>query len=287
MNHQKMRKNNSKKTSKIDPKNEDVSVVDESGAQNTNNTGRRLCNPTENGVRDPNLAVRTGKRFGINATGFQGINCKSAIYFNHKNNAVNFSINLCEYSLYRFKNPIIIKKVSDAINDPMLLETNVRLKLLLPEITKKEYNSLFDYKNNLDYKKLKSLCRKYKINFYKINRVRKEILIKNLYDKKLIELIQNERKLNLILDNAQIHKAEVTRIVADILNINLVYLPVYSPFLNPIEKVWADIKREFYMEYYGSVNEIIEVFEKEFYERADNTSYFEKGGIKYFDTIFW
>ena len=47
----------------------------------------------------------------------------------------------------------------------MLLETNVKLKLLLPKITKKEYNSLFDYKNNLDYKKLKSLCRKYKINF--------------------------------------------------------------------------------------------------------------------------
>ena len=38
MNHQKMHKNNSKKTSKIDPKNEDVSVVDESRAQNTNNT---------------------------------------------------------------------------------------------------------------------------------------------------------------------------------------------------------------------------------------------------------
>ena len=119
------------------------------------------------------------------------------------------------------------------------------------------------------------------------NRVRKEILIKNLYDKKLIELIQNERKLNLILDNAQIHKAEVTRIVADILNINLVYLPIYSPFLNPIEKVWADIKREFYMEYYESINDIIEVFEKEFYERVNNTSYFEKWGIKYFDTIFW
>ena len=34
-------------------------------------------------------------------------------------------------------------------------------------------------------------------------------------------------------------------------------------------------------------NEIIEVFEKEFYERVDNTSYFEKWGIKYFETIFW
>ena len=43
-------------------------------------------------------------------------------------------------------------------------------------------------------------------------------------DKHTIELIQNERKLNLILDNAQIHKAEVTRIVADILNINFFLL---------------------------------------------------------------
>lgn len=169
----------------------------------------------------------------------------------------------------------------------MLTETNVKLKLLLPEITKKEYDALFDYKNNLNYKKLKSLCTKYKVNYFKINRVRKEILIKNLYDKKLIELIQNERRLNLILDNAQIHKAEVTRIVADILNIDLVHLPVYSPFLSPIEKLWSDIKRELYKEYYESVNDIIEVFEREFYERVDNTSYFENWAIKFFDIIFW
>ena len=33
----------------------------------------RLCNSTKNGNKDPNLAVRTGERFGINAIGFQGI----------------------------------------------------------------------------------------------------------------------------------------------------------------------------------------------------------------------
>lgn len=60
-----------------------------------------------------------------------------------------------------------------------------------------------------------------------------------------MNMIQNERRLNLIMDNAQIHKAQITRIIAEILNINIIYLPPYSPFLNPIEKVWADIKREF------------------------------------------
>ena len=282
-----MQKNNLKKTSKIDLENEDTAVLDESRAQNEPNTGRRLCNPTIDGVRDPNLATRTGKRFGINATGIQGINCKSAIYFNHRNNAVNFSINLCEYSTLRFKNPIIIKKVSNAINDPDLDETNIKLKFLLPVITKKEHKALIDEKGNINFKKLKSLCKKYKINYYKINKIRKEILIKNLSDKKLIEMIKNERKLNLIMDNAQIHKAEVTKIVADILNINIIYLPVYSPFLNPIEKVWADIKRELYKEYYKSVEDIIKIFRSEFYKIVDNKSYTENWLNKFFDINSW
>ena len=65
-------------------KNEDIIVSDESRCQNTPNTSRRLCNSTKKGNKDPNLAIRTGERFGINAIGFQGINCCSKIYFNHK-----------------------------------------------------------------------------------------------------------------------------------------------------------------------------------------------------------
>ena len=48
------------------------------------------------------------------------------------------------------------------------------------------------------------------------------------------------------MNNARIHKAKITKIVADILNINLIFLPPYCPFLNPIEKVWRDVKREIY-----------------------------------------
>lgn len=154
-------------------------------------------------------------------------------------------------------------------------ETNIKLKFLLPIITKKEHEALIDEKSNINFKKLKSLCKKYKINYYKINKVRKEILIKNLSDKKLMKMIKEERKLNLIMDNAQIHKAEVTKIVADILNINIIYLPIYSPFLNPIEKVWADIKRELYKEYFESVEDIILIFCSEFYKIVDNKSYTE------------
>ena len=49
------------------------------------------------------------------------------------------------------------------------------MKLLLPNITKKEYDDLIDIEGNLNHKKLKYLCKKYKINYYKINKVKKGI----------------------------------------------------------------------------------------------------------------
>ena len=196
-------------------------------------------------------------------------------------------ITLGKYALTRFNNPIVNKKISDAINDPLLLDTNIKLNLLSSVISKKEYDELYDIYNNLDYKKLNSLCKKYNINYYKINRFKRERLIHNFSDKKLMELTKYERKINIILDNAQIHKAKVTRIIAEILNINLIYLPPYCPFLNPIEKVWRDVKREMYIHDFETLNELIEVFYDEFVAIVDNTSYFEDWTIKFFGTIFW
>ena len=48
----------------------------------------------------------------------------------------------------------------------------------------------------------------------------------------------------LVLDNAAIHKAKaVSAFVETVTRLSLVYLPPYSPELNPIEKVWAYVKR--------------------------------------------
>ena len=47
--------------------------------------------------------------------------------------------------------------------------------------------------------------------------------------------------------------------MCDILSINLVFLPPYCPFLNPIEDVWKDIKREIYISDYETLDELIEL----------------------------
>jgi transposase len=53
-----------------------------------------------------------------------------------------------------------------------------------------------------------------------------------------------DRKIVMIVDNAKTHKAKLTIEEAEKLDIVLIYLPPYSPDLNPIEFEWKDMKRE-------------------------------------------
>jgi transposase len=53
-----------------------------------------------------------------------------------------------------------------------------------------------------------------------------------------------ERPLCIVLDNARIHHAKIVRARAEELDIYFIYLPPYSPDLNPIEFGWKDLKRE-------------------------------------------
>jgi transposase len=57
----------------------------------------------------------------------------------------------------------------------------------------------------------------------------------------------------IVLDNGAFHKAKRLKIPKNIL---LVFLPPFSPELNPAEKMWAKFKRAFTNRLYKSLNEI-------------------------------
>ena len=65
-----------------------------------------------------------------------------------------------------------------------------------------------------------------------------------------MNLLKDIRKQNpkeiifLLIDNFSSHKADVVKNLAKVLNIELCYLPPYSPQLQPIEKVWYKNKRD-------------------------------------------
>jgi isfu1 transposase len=58
------------------------------------------------------------------------------------------------------------------------------------------------------------------------------------------ELLPNlKAKQVVILDNASFHKSPLLAIAAKKYGVTIIYLPAYSPDLNPIEKFWANLKR--------------------------------------------
>jgi len=58
------------------------------------------------------------------------------------------------------------------------------------------------------------------------------------------QLVPNLRKGQVvILDNAAIHKSEETKMIIKKAKCHLVFLPPYSPDLNPIEHIWAHKKQ--------------------------------------------
>ena len=64
----------------------------------------------------------------------------------------------------------------------------------------------------------------------------------------------NELKI-MVLDNGRFHKAKKLIIPQ---NIVLVFLPPYSPELNPAEKMWAKYKREFSNIFFESLQDVEE-----------------------------
>ncbi len=68
--------------------------------------------------------------------------------------------------------------------------------------------------------------------------------------------MQNENELKLIvLDNGAFHKAKAINIPD---NIMLIFLPPYSPELNPAEKIWAKFKRQFTNQFFKTLDDLKE-----------------------------
>ncbi len=85
----------------------------------------------------------------------------------------------------------------------------------------------------------------------------------------------------IILDNYPVHKAQLAKKACEILNIQLIPLPPYSPKLNPIEQVWRTIKRELSKIYIKDKTFLIQKF-KSIYEEIVKNETFYKGWIKKF-----
>lgn len=88
----------------------------------------------------------------------------------------------------------------------------------------------------------------------------------------------------MVLDNGAFHKAKALQIPQ---NISLIFLPPYSPELNPAEKIWAILKRKFTNQLHHSLDEVSN-FIKVAIEELTATKIKSVCGFQYiFSEILW
>ncbi len=92
---------------------------------------------------------------------------------------------------------------------------------------------------------------------------------------KIVE--QNPKtKIILILDNSKSHHADKTVRKARELKIILVFLPPYSPDLNPVEFLWKTIKREVSVRFIKSKEHLRNIIKNEFMKVEKSLSFAKK-----------
>jgi hypothetical protein len=77
----------------------------------------------------------------------------------------------------------------------------------------------------------------------------------------------------VILDNFSAHKTEDVMIKAEVLGIELIFVPPYSPKLNPIGYIWKSIKMVVSRTFVKDQDTLIELVKSNFNELSKSTSF--------------
>jgi len=94
----------------------------------------------------------------------------------------------------------------------------------------------------------------------------------------LVKIVEQnpEKRIILVLDNSKSHHADKTVRKARELKITFVFLPPYSPDLNPVEFVWKTIKREVSVRFIQSKEHMKEIIKNEFMKVGKSLSFAKK-----------
>jgi len=92
---------------------------------------------------------------------------------------------------------------------------------------------------------------------------------------------ENDCGIIIVLDNLAAHHAKITAKKAEELGIILVFLPKYSPDLNPIEQIWKSIKKSASIAFIESEKHLEKLMCDSFVKLAVSKS-FAKGWIEKF-----
>ena len=93
---------------------------------------------------------------------------------------------------------------------------------------------------------------------------------------KLIRAVNPYGQIMIILDNFRSHHANLTTQTAAKLNIDLIFLPPYSPHINPIKFIWKTIKRQLSPLFIETKEQIQNIIEKHFKKYSKSSTFANK-----------
>ena len=255
--------------------------MDQTALQNLSNSPRTICKKSEK-----NILVQNPEKFSVTGIGLQTVNGKSLIRSTSNARTKEMISFLTEARQINCKNSHIINRLSHILNYEnitikKIIETlenestedyelyELIINAVYPKKTKKEI--IQDLENYIE--KPKMTKKEVTKNKSKIEEILREIYITLL--KPLQTYLSEEKTMVIVLDNNSVHHANLLKLACQYLNIILVYLPPYSPKLNPIEQVWRTVKNELSTEFIIDEDFLIKNFERIFYENVDEKSFTE------------
>lgn len=228
-----------------------------------------------------NIAIQPTEKISINAVGVQSVNGNSFISFLDNTKTFEMMKFMISVVFNNTKNSDLKVKLKNIINSDDLLLENIlntinqkenydNLLLTLEELSQesKTFEKLYERMKNNPYDlKTKSVT--------VLENLQKAMLLTYFNENKLHQDVMNEKPIAMILDNYSVHHALPFKKLCNALNMELIYLPPYSPKYNPIEQVWRTIKAIISREYITSKESLRFRFEREFVKVVDNSSYWD------------
>ena len=250
--------------------------LDQTYCQNQDNS-QRCYNKKGN----KNIKIQPTTRLSLNALGVQAINGKSFVSFLDNTKTFEMMKFMVTITIQNIENEELKSKLEKIIYNEDLELDNILNTVNIEENYKKLLLALemLSGKSNT-FKKLFERLMKNPLNFKtKSNQVlenlQKAILLSYFMDKNLQQQLIMEKPIAVILDNYSVHHAIVFTELCNILNMDLIHLPPYSPKYNPIEQVWRTIKSKISRKFITSIEQLKFIFENEFKQVIDNESYWK------------
>ena len=250
--------------------------MDQTYCQNQENSQR-----TYHKKGTKNIKVQPSERISINALGIQSINGNSFLSFLDNTKTFEMMKFMITITIENIENDELKSELKKIINNEDLLLENI-LDTINDE---KNYNKLLPTLKNLSErnKTIKILCRRLEknpLNFKTksnpvLENLQKGMLLAFFSDKELQHKLIMEKPIAVILDNYSVHHAIFFTELCNVLNMDLIYLPAYSPKYNPIEQVWRTIKATISRKYISSMSQLKYLFLTEFKKVVNKSSYWE------------